>query len=114
MHRPKFRYVHMISASIYRLFDGSCGLADVDGQGRRFPSAAVLENLLKRLLERGGDLEGQLEGRRILGCLNRHDGLPRHSSLVRQLLLSHFVVLKPQAPDLVLNRWLAHAQLPRR
>src|SRR5437773_713975 len=61
----------------------------------------VLEHLVERDAEDVGDLERDLERRRVLVQLDRVDRLPRHADLVGELLLRHLLVVEAQPADVV-------------
>src|ERR1039457_5535556 len=61
----------------------------------------VLEHLLYAGAERARDAECQQQGREVFPRLQRHDGVPRHSGLLRQVILRHLSVLEAQPPDVI-------------
>lgn len=58
--------------------------------------------------------ERKLQGRRVLAIFDGYNGLPRYTNLVSQLLLCHFVGMKPELSDIVCNRTFIHNQNPLR
>jgi EmrB/QacA subfamily drug resistance transporter len=61
----------------------------------------VLEHRLQRDREHPGDLEGDLQRRRVLALLDGVDRLPRDADAIGQLALGHLVGVEAERPDLV-------------
>src|SRR4029453_15630946 len=63
------------------------------------PVPGVLEHLLEGDGEHPGDLEGDLQRRRVLALLDGVEGLAGDADAVGQLALGHLVAGEPQGPD---------------
>lgn len=74
----------------------------------------VRKNFIERHLELPGNLESQFKGGRIFAIFNGHDGLTGYTRSVSQFLLGHFIVVKTELADVVVDITLRHDYTPLR
>ena len=67
-----------------------------------------MKHLAQGLLEDGGDLEREFERRRVLGRLDRVDGLARDANAIGKVPLGHLASVEAEAPDLVADAHCPH------
>ena len=67
-----------------------------------------LKHVFQWCLEYLGDAEGSLQRRGVFAGFDGGDGLAGHADGLGQIALTHLAVLKPQAADLIGDRWAVH------
>jgi hypothetical protein len=67
-----------------------------------------MKDFVERLLQRGRNLKGRFERRRVLFFFDGDDCLPRNPNQLRELLLRHFIAFKSQFADIVSYTGLCH------